>query len=105
MKPNIKVQYHALILQTLNEHTSISNVDSIASRLTSKLLDLQKSPQRKRKKTSDKSPFLILHQALIEKLGKQKATRFLLSLVENEQLYTRSIYIPSPKRIKQLFSH
>ena len=104
MKPNIKGQYHALIHQTLSEHTSIPNMDSVATHLTRKLLALQKSPQCKRKKTSDKSPFSILHQALIEKFGTQKAKSFLLSLVENEQLHTRSIYIPSPKRIKQLFS-
>lgn len=104
MNNNIKEQYHGLIHQTLSEHASIPDVDNLVTHLTSKLLALQKSPQRKRKKTSDKNPFLVLHQALVEKFGTEKAKSFLLSLVENEQLHTRSLYIPSPKRIKQLFN-
>jgi hypothetical protein len=102
MNQKMQDQYHALIYQTLSKHTSIPDVDNVAASLTSKLLALQKSPQRTRKKTSDKNPFMIMHLALINKFGAKKAKSFLLSLVENERLYSRSIYIPSPKRIQKL---
>ena len=100
-KTEIKNQYQGVILEALGKYPCIDDKKGEAQRLADCLLMLEK-PSTKRKKRTGKSLFVLMQEALISKFGSDEAEEFFIALADNEQLAKRSIYIPSPKKIRAL---